>query len=377
VSRPGDAVRVATGVASANTRAGTQWSVFASIPDLLRLVAVPAFAWVAYRDIETRRVPNRTWYPLAALGVLLLVWDATVTFGGAAPAWQRQRFLIGVGFSLLVVVPLVYGFWLVGGFGGADAKAFFVVALLLPVYPEYNLWELGVASVQLPYVRSNLPAFSLTVLSNTVLTGVAYPLVLAARNAAGGYVSPGMFVAKPVSSGDTPREYGTLLEFPDRPLTADLSLSGLRAYFSWRGLDLDALRMYLAWRGLSLAEVREAPERYRDPASLPDEPSAPGSGVVTDGGTATASDSDGHEETSTGTEYDDPWGAEAFLADIEGSAYGTTPADLRGGLETLVSAEVVWISPGIPFLVPLFVGLVVALTGGDVLFAVLAALGFV
>ena len=67
MSRPGDAVRVATGVASANTRAGTQWSVFASIPDLLRLVAVPAFAWVAYRDIETRRVPNRTWYPLPAL----------------------------------------------------------------------------------------------------------------------------------------------------------------------------------------------------------------------------------------------------------------------------------------------------------------------
>ncbi len=334
--------------------------MFASIPDLLRLVAVPAFAWVAYRDIETRRVPNRTWYPLAVLGVVLLVWDATATLGGSAAVWQRQRFLVGVGFSLVVVVPLVYGFWLVGGFGGADAKAFFVVALLFPVYPEYNLWEVGLATAQLPYVRSTLPAFSLTVLTNTVLAAAAYPLALAARNAAGGHLSPGMFVAEPVPSGRTPEKYGVLLEFSDRPLTADLSPSGLRAYFSWRGVDLDALRMYLQYRGLTLAEVREDPGAYRDPDSLPDEPHPPGGGAVTDGG-----------------DYDDPWGAEAFLSDIEGSAYGTTPEGLRAGLETLVSEDVVWVSPGIPFLVPLFVGLAVALTAGDVLFAALGLLGLV
>ncbi len=337
--------------------------MFASIPDLLRLVAVPAFAWVAYRDIETRRVPNRAWLPLAALGVVLLVWDAATTLGGTTAAWQRQRFLLGVAFSLFFVIPLVYGFWLMGGFGGADAKAFFVVAVLFPVYPDYNVWEVGLTGVELPYVRSNLPAFSLSVLSNTVLVGVAYPLVLAARNAAAGYVSPGMFVAKPVTVERTPEEYGTVLEFPERSLTADLSLAGLREYFSWRGLDLDALRMYLEWRGCSLADLREAPSRYRDPASLPAEPNHPGDGVVTDGGVDVSGD------------YDDPWGAEAFLADIEGSAYGTTPEDLQAGLDTLVGRDVVWISPGIPFLVPLFFGLVVALTAGDLLFALLLAAG--
>jgi len=357
--------------------------VFASIPDLLRLVAIPVFAWVAYRDIETRRVPNRTWYPLAALGVVLLVWDAFVHFGTTTAAWERQRFLLGVVFSLFFVIPLVYGFWLIGGFGGADAKAFFVIALLFPAYPDYNVWEFGWTGIQLPYVRSNLSAFSLTVLSNTVLVGVAYPLVLALRNGLGGYVSPGMFVAKPVAWDRTTTEYGTLLEFPDRSLFADLSLSGLREYVSWRGLDLDALRMYLQYRGLSLTDVRAHPERYRDPASLPDEPNPPGSGVVeegrderaaTDGGIDTDGDGDG---TTDDTEYDDPWGAEAFLEDVEGSAYGTTPEDLRDGLDTLVSEDVVWISPGIPFLVPLFFGLVIALTGGDLLFAGLDALGLV
>jgi preflagellin peptidase FlaK len=345
--------------------------VFASIPDLLRLAAVPAFGWVAYRDVRTRRVPNRVWYPLFALGIVLLAWDAVLLFGEGAAAWQRQRFLVGVGFSLLFVVPLVYGFWLVGGFGGADAKAFFVVAVLLPTYPTYSLWEVGVSGVVLPAVRSSLPAFSLTVLSNTVLVGVAYPVVLAARNGLAGYVSPGMFVAKPVRAERAVVEYGTLLEFPDRPLTADLSPSGLREYFSWRGLDLDALRMYLQWRGVELADVRTDPDRYRDPASLPDEPNPPGSGVVTDDAADGVATDGGYAPRSG----DDPWGAEAFLEDIEGTAYGTSPADLREGLETLAGEDEVWISPGIPFLVPLFVGLLVALSAGDLLFWLLSAVG--
>ena len=36
-----------------------------------------------------------------------------------------------------------------------------------------------------------------------------------------------------------------------------------------------------------------------------------------------------------------------------------------------------WVSPGLPFLVPLFVGLLVALTYGDVLFGIVRALGMV
>jgi preflagellin peptidase FlaK len=345
--------------------------VFATIPDLLRLVAVPFFGYVAYRDIETRRIPNETWYPLAALAVCLLLWDGYRLFVGDAgvAGLQRRRFLFAVAFSVLFVVPLVYGFWLIGGFGGADVKAFWVIAILFPAVPAYNLWELGVGlSVQLPYVRPNLPVFSLTILSNTVIAGVFYPIALATRNALSGYVSPGMFIAKPVAVERLTEEYGTLLAFPERSLTDDLSVSGLSEYFSWRGLDLDALRMYLQWRGVTLAELRADAAHHRDPESLPAEPNDPGDGIVTDGGKKV----DTPEESP-----DDPWGAEAFLDSIEGSAYGTTPETLREGLETLVSDDVVWLSPGIPFLVPLFVGLCVALVAGDVLFGLLDAVGFV
>lgn len=337
----------------------------ATVPDLLRLLVIPFFGYVAWRDIETRRVPNRTWYPLAALALVLFAWETFAVVTGDATSFERQAYFVRVGVSLGFIIPLTYLFWLIGGFGGADAKAFFIIAVLFPTFPEYTLAEIGVEGTlaTLPLVESTVGVFSLTILSNTVLAGVFYPVALAAKNAVSGYVSPGMFVAKPVDTELAIEEYGSLLDFPDRGLTEDLSFSGLRSYFSWRTLDLDALRMYLQWRGLSFAELLAEPERYRDPGTLPGEPNHPGDGaIVADGGVPES-------------DYDDPWGAEAFLDDIEGSAYGTTPEGLRDGLDALCSEEVVWISPGIPFLVPLFFGLVVSLVYGDVLFRLLGAIG--
>jgi preflagellin peptidase FlaK len=375
---------------------------FASGPDALRLLAVPFFAYVAWLDIRTRRVPNRTWLPLAALALALLAWDIIrVTTGDADPV-TRQNFYVRLVISVGFVVPLAYTFWWVGGFGGADAKAFFVVAVLFPVYPMYTvggetlvwLFE-AVPGARyfgtLPLVEPSVGVFSLTILSNTVVMGALYPVGLAARNAAVGYVSPGMFVAKPVRWDRATEEYGTLLQMPDRSLRGSLSPSGLSAYLSVRGLDLDALRMYLRWRGLSLADLREQPDRHRNPVSLPPDPNDPGDGAIPTEGWPEADEQNetGSEttavafgdaepwapETRLTARADDPWGAAAFLDQLDGSAYGTSPAALRDGLDALADDDVVWISPGIPFLVPMFVGLVFAFVYGDLLFGLFRVLG--
>ncbi|MDS0260091.1 prepilin peptidase [Haloarcula sp. S1CR25-12] len=399
-----------------------------SIPDLLRLFAVPVFGWAAYRDIETRRVPNRTWVPLAVLAVVLLVWDTYAVVNGGAfgrppdPA-ADPLFFVQVAISLGFVAPLAYGFWLIGGFGGADAKAFMLVSVLFPIYPTYYL-----TTAALPLEPSLIGVFSLTILSNTVLAGVVYPLGVAAGNLARGRFSWAMFLGKPVPVPEIPEQYGRLLECPDG--------------FTRSGLDLDALRMYLEWRGATLAALRADPAAHRDPDSLPDEPNPPGDGsFVTEGGEPNDVRRGTSEPRSEGGEPNDarrgtseprseggepndarrgtseprseggepndvrrdssegrsdggmpmpegsadqfgtagtadPWGAERFLDDIEGSAYGTDAETLREGLELVVDADEVWVSPGIPFLVPMFVGLVTALVYGDVLYALLSALGF-
>ncbi|WP_339105302.1 prepilin peptidase [Haloterrigena salinisoli] len=340
----------------------------ATIPDLLRLVAVPVFAWVAVRDIKTRRVSSAVWIPLSLLGAVLLVWDGWLAWTAGGYAWTYD-FLLPTAVSLGFVVPIAYLFWWVGGIGGADAKALLVLALLFPVYPEY-----AVGSWTFPLTTMPVAAFAFTVLVNTVFIGLAAPIFLAVRNAVAGRFTGVMFIGWPVSWDAVPETHGRLLETPDGP--------------SRGGLDLDALRMYLRWRGLTLVDVRDDPDRYRDPATLPDEPNPPTDGAVTaavrgDGGTAFEAESADNGADSAGDDvetdadarasdgedeppaFDDPWGAAAFLEDIDGSAYGTRPAELREGLEVLATTETVWISPGTPFLVPTFLGLLVALGYGN------------
>ncbi len=351
----------------------------AALPDILRLLAVPVFAWVAYRDIKTRRVSSGVWIPLSSLGAVLLVWDGWLAWNASDSTVWFEQFLLPVTVSLGFVVPLAYLFWWFGGFGGADAKALMTLALLFPTFPQYV-----VGSVEFPMATTPVGTFSFTILTNAVLIGIAIPLALAARNALAGRIAPVMFLGWPISWDRATETHGTLLESP--------------SVLNRGGLDLDALRMYLRWRGCSLEDLRSDPERYRDPDSLPEEPNQPTDGAIdaavrTDGGEplespAVDEESDhsgvgepkeplengdagaenGEEAIDGDQPVDDPWGAEAFLEDIDHAAYGTSAESLRSGLESLTDERTVWISPGTPFLVPVFVGLVIALVYGDLLF---------
>ncbi|ADJ13439.1 A24 family peptidase [Halalkalicoccus jeotgali] len=326
------------------------------------MLCVPVLAWAAHRDVRTRRVPARTWTPLFALAAVLFVWDGIASYFAGGLTWAY--FLVGAAISLLLVIPAAYGFWRFGAFGGADAKALIVLALLFPTYPTY---EIGPYLV--PVVATPTGAFALTILANTVLVGACYPLVLAVRNALSGRLTALMVVGRPVHWSDAERTHGRVLEDGEG--------------FTRSGLDLDALRMYLRWRGTTLSALREDPARFRDPGSLPAEPAPAGDGAIADGGEQTdglrsPSDlrPDGGERTNPSRRNEDEWGAEAFLADV-GSAYGTTAEGLREGLDVLTTRETVWISPGIPFLVPILVGLLVALVYGDVLTGALRIVGVV
>ena len=363
--------------------------MFATLPDLLRLVVVPVFAWAALRDVRTRRLPNRIWPPLYLFGALLLVWEAVSLWPFAG--FDGRIFLVRAALSLLFVAPLGYAFWYLGAFGGADAKAMIALAVIFPTFPTYE-----VGSVLLPLVDTQLGVFSLTILTNTVLLGLAYPVGLAVSNLARGEVSSGMFFARPVATDSLPDRHGRLFEDPDGPTRG--------------GLDLDALRMYLRWRGLTLADLQSDPAGLRDPDSVGEtfDPTDGGThvGPRTDGGHAVddvptngrhavddvptdrgrAVDDvptdgehavDAEPVDDTDREFDDPWAAERFLGDIDHGAYGTDAATLRDGLEVVAREDRVLVSPGMPFVVPMAAGLVVSLTYGDALFALLGALGLV
>ena len=328
--------------------------MFASVPDVLRLAVVPVLGWAAWRDVKVRRVPSRTWYPVVVLGAVLLVWDAVghLSFASAADA----LFFVRVGISLLLVAPIAYLFWRLGGFGGADAKALIAISVLLPTFPTYFF-----PGFTLPVVVTTLGVFSMTVLTNTVVLAVAYPLGLLVRNLADGEVTfPVALFGRRIDVSSLPTAHGRLFETPEG--------------FTRSGLDVDALRMYLRWRGTSLAAVQSNPEWARDPGSI-DETHDPTDGAVDEDSDPPTPRVD--DDFDPDLDPDDPWGAAAFLDDIEGTAYGTTPEKLRGGLDVVTDREAVWLSPGIPFIVPMSLGTLVAFVYGDIVFGVLGALGVV
>ncbi len=331
---------------------------FATLPDVLRLLVVPVFVWAALRDVRTRRLPNRIWPPLYAFGALLLVWETVRLW--PLTGFEGRLFALRVAVSLLIVAPLGYAFWYLGAFGGADAKALIAIAIAFPTFPTY-----GVAGASLPLVETTLGVFSLTILTNTVIIGLAYPIGLAVANLAAGERSATMFLARSVPTASLPDRHGRLFED-----TGGTTRSGL---------DLDALRMYLRWRGLTLADLRADPDRLRDPESIGEtfEPTdgathvgpTTGDGEIDDGGV------DGSLESVDRSESDDPWAAAQFLEATDRGAYGTDPETLREGLDVVSRRDAVRVSPGMPFVVPMAAGLVVSVTYGDALFAALRTLG--
>jgi preflagellin peptidase FlaK len=331
--------------------------MFASVPDILRLAVLPVLGWAAWRDIKIRRVPSRTWYPIVVLGALLLVWDGVGHLSLATSG--DVLFFVRVGISLLVVAPIAYLFWRLGGFGGADAKALIAISVLLPTFPTYFF-----AGFTLPVVVTTLGVFSMTILTNTVVVAAGYPLALLARNLLDGEVAlPAALFGRRIAVSSLPTAHGRLFETTEG--------------FTRSGLDIDALRMYLRWRGTSLEAVRANPERARDPDSIGETHDPTDGAIGGDAGDegAVAFDADG--TAAPDSDPDDPWGAEAFLESIEGTAYGTSPETLREGLEVVTERDGVWISPGIPFIVPMFVGTLLAFVYGDLLFGALGALGVV
>lgn len=331
-----------------------------TLPDLLRLLVIPVFGWAAWRDIHTRRIPNRVWPPLVILGGLLLVWEAVQLFVFGNPG--GRAFLIRAGISLLFVAPLGYAFWWFGAFGAADAKAMIALAVLLPTFPSYAL-----GGLELPVVDTTIGVFSLTVLTNAVVLALAAPVGLGLGNLLRRRIEPAvMILARPVRIDSLPDRHGRLFETPEG--------------FTHSGLDLDALRMYLRWRGLPLAALRAAPEVARDPASIDT------TGEPTDGRSDIDDDLDWDAADALPTlpgdgaapeTLDDPWGVDQFFTSIDRSTYGTDPEQLRAGLDLLATTddETVWVSPGLPFVVPMFAGLLVAFTYGDLLFGFLRWLG--
>lgn len=328
-----------------------------------RLLTLPVLAYVTYRDVRTRRVPRRIWVLL--LGVALILLAASIVTASTPSA--RSQLIIITTASLVLALVLAVPMALSSSLGTADALAFITIALLFPTIPYLEAGGFSLPTTPSP------PLFFLAVLSNTVLVTLAYPSLLLLGNLRHGQLSSRLLTGRPYAWTDVLNQYGRLFT-PENRVVAT-------------GIDLDALRKYLQWRNATLAEIRADRTRYRHPDTVPTTTTTIGEGTVdtnqdlTGALDAPTGENDVHgdggatlSETTAPTR--DPWGAATFITSVDTDLYGATPNQLRTALDQLADAstQTVWVSPGIPLLLPLFIGLLLAIFVGDLRVALLAAL---
>ena len=117
-----------------------------SIFDLNIIRIIAAFAmlgYASYTDVTKREISDYVWVVFGALAVLLLFFEP-----------QLSDALTNVGISL-IIAPIVLIIWRLGMFGGADAFAIIVLAVLVP---------------QITLIDSMITPF--TVLTNAVIISI-------------------------------------------------------------------------------------------------------------------------------------------------------------------------------------------------------------
>ena len=324
-------------------------------PDLLRLFALFPLAWAAWSDHHTRRVDRRVWAALIFIGAIAAIWQVNQI----APIHTVDEYRV---LTQLIIVPPATGLlamilFRVGAFGGADAKALFALGLVFPTPIEYTLPKL---SLLLPVHRTQIAIIAVGF--NAMLFAVfLYLLKMWAQNLKRGERSLDLLMTEKIPVSKIPETPGQMrwTDETGEPHT----------------LDLDALRMYLRWKNVTVGDILQHSDDHRSPTEI-ETVYEIDDGVVhseiTTGHPLASEDFDSHEKPAIADknvpiEKDDMWGTQAFLDSITHTAYGTSPDDLRDGLEHILTAQSVRIQPAFPLIVPLFLGVVAAVTIGDII----------
>lgn len=205
--------------------------------DLIRfLTPLPFLAYSCYTDVRERRVPNKTWIPLVALGAIYALVEALLV------GWPA---LLWTGVSVGVMSVIGYALFYAGAFGGADAKALIALSLVVPHYPNLSL--LG---AQLPLHPPLIDLFAFGVFGNAVLLTIVVPLGLFLFNAVRGDWGVYMFLGYRANLKDI---RGRHLRLMERLWVED---GEIKTRFQRGGVEVteDVLSQLERWRERSLID---------------------------------------------------------------------------------------------------------------------------
>jgi preflagellin peptidase FlaK len=121
------------------------------------IIGVAILFYASYSDMKIRRVSNKTWLIMGALGLILL-------------GFTEWDFMILASFGIMFLIALIIALFNI--FGGADVKALAAIALLTPLWPHLE---------QFPLYPSML-LFPLTIFVNSLILFLVFPVYFSLYN---------------------------------------------------------------------------------------------------------------------------------------------------------------------------------------------------
>ncbi|ADI73598.1 Peptidase A24B, FlaK domain protein [Methanohalobium evestigatum Z-7303] len=126
---------------------------------------LPFLLYSCYSDLKTRRVPNKLWSFMLVPGMIFVIYDL-INYGFAH--------LVHLLISFVFIFGFVYVLFSFNAFGGADAKLMIIISIIIPAFPEIDMFGYTLPLNPVPPI--NLFAFS--VFANAVILTIIVPVGL-------------------------------------------------------------------------------------------------------------------------------------------------------------------------------------------------------
>jgi preflagellin peptidase FlaK len=146
--------------------------------DIVRVaICLIILGYSCVTDWKIRRAPNRLWYIMGAIGLVLGLYQLySLDFN----RYFIFSWALGIVFIFALVYFLYYFFQYFGmsGLGGADAKALIAIAIMFPYYPQIDL-----AGIWLPMTDTTRSImFGFSVFGNALALNLVVPIAILLYN---------------------------------------------------------------------------------------------------------------------------------------------------------------------------------------------------
>lgn len=295
--------------------------------EILRIaIAIPFLIYASYKDYKTRKIPNYIWNYIIFGGIILLVMDIVIN-----P--EPSKILIWSIGNILIASWIAFILHYSKAFGGADIRFIIAISIIFPTYPEIANFP-----IMLPKVIDNsmifINSFIIPILGNSALIAIIYyPLRMILQNIKDRNINikkPGLMITSHKLNinniNNINNEYGKVL--PETKSNSIIERINNILISSTQGVPLEIIKDYRNWGEQNFY----TPIQYKN--------------------------------------LEDTDNIIKFLKENE-KWNSTSPKKDAKKLSKILEKNNVWVMEGIPLILSLTLGLIVAITFGSIPNAIL------